>query len=62
MALFLSLMNTQAAREASTGAKKEDITRLEARIDSMAATMEGMMALLRTYTEAAKTQLTSTLV
>jgi hypothetical protein len=28
----------------------------------MAATMEGMMALLRNYTEAAKTQLTSTLV
>lgn len=51
MAIFLSMMNSRAAIEASTGAKKEDITRLEARIDSMAATMEGMMALLRTLTQ-----------
>ncbi|CAG8907912.1 unnamed protein product [Penicillium egyptiacum] len=51
MALFLSMMNSRAAIEASTGAKKEDITRLEARIDSMATTMEGMMALLRTLTQ-----------
>lgn len=51
MALFLSMMNSRAAIEASTGVKKEDITRLEARIDSMAATMEGMMALLRTLSQ-----------
>ncbi|KAJ5950582.1 uncharacterized protein N7479_008995 [Penicillium vulpinum] len=48
MALFLSMMNTRAASEASTAAKRSDITRLERRIDSMAATMDGMMALLRT--------------
>ncbi|KAJ5511908.1 hypothetical protein N7453_004011 [Penicillium expansum] len=51
MALFLSMMNSRAAIEASTGAKKEDITRLEARIDSMAATMDGIMALLRTLAQ-----------
>lgn len=51
MVLFLSLIKTREALEASTGAKKEDITRLEARIDSMAATMEGMMALLRTLAQ-----------
>lgn len=41
IALFLSMMNSQAALEALTGAKKEDITRLETRMNSMAATMEG---------------------
>lgn len=41
IALFLSMMNSRAALEASTGAKKEDITRLETRMDSMAVTMEG---------------------
>ncbi|KGO68239.1 hypothetical protein PITC_046650 [Penicillium italicum] len=51
MALFLRMMNSRAAIEASDGAKKEDITRLEARIDSMAATMEGIMALLQALTQ-----------
>ncbi|KAJ5434118.1 hypothetical protein N7491_004713 [Penicillium cf. griseofulvum] len=51
MALFLSMMNSRAASEASTGAKRSDITRLERRIDSMAATMDSMMGLLRTLVQ-----------
>ncbi|KAJ5382538.1 hypothetical protein N7517_000449 [Penicillium concentricum] len=51
MALFLSMMNSRAASEASTAAKRSDITRLERRIDSMAATMDGMMGLLRTLVQ-----------
>jgi hypothetical protein len=49
--LLLSLINTRVALEVSAGAKKEDMTRLKARIGSMAATMEAMMALLRTLTQ-----------
>jgi hypothetical protein len=49
MGLFLSLINTRVALELS--AKKKDMTRLEARIGSMAATTEAMMASLRTLTQ-----------
>ncbi|KAJ5826888.1 hypothetical protein N7447_003651 [Penicillium robsamsonii] len=51
MALFLSMMNSRAVSEALTAAKRSDITRLEHRINSMAATMGGMMGLLRTLVQ-----------
>ncbi|KAJ5158348.1 uncharacterized protein N7500_007999 [Penicillium coprophilum] len=56
MAIFLHRLNSQAASEAaaseaSAAASRSDITRLERRIDSMAATMDGMMSLLRTLAQ-----------
>ncbi|OQE40986.1 hypothetical protein PENCOP_c005G07566 [Penicillium coprophilum] len=51
MAIFLKNLNSQAASEASAAARRSDITRLERRIDSMAATMDGMMGLLRTLAQ-----------